>query len=134
MLCKPLIPYSDVIIELIDKGIKDGDITKTEVSKTLKKANLSLRPITLEIFGSGDLVSENAKSAHIINPIEIHVKNYVDANAYTPTLNKIKLGLVKNHVDFLFEFDRLNPSDYKRFRNEFVIRRIRSTIRHELTH
>lgn len=134
MLCEPLIPYSDVITELINKGIKDGDILKTEVSKTLEKANLSSIPFILEIFGSGDLVSENAKSAHIINPIEIQVWNYVEHNAYIPTLNKIQLGLVKPHVNVLFNFHNLASNEYIRFRNEFSIKRIRSTIRHELTH
>lgn len=134
LLFKPLEPYSDIFTKLIDVMIKNGPMSKKEIINEFYKNNLDFIPSLLEKVSSEDLVSENAKIAHEIKPMTIKIYNMTKANLYEPTINIIKLGFVTDHVNILFDFDRLHSREYKRFKNEFSKNRMKTTIRHELTH
>ena len=92
-------------------------------------------PIT--VIRSSQLKSENAKKAHEVNPIDIYVwlvSHPKLGNLYNPITKVIHIGLDYNVYQAMMSIDIIPFHQIANLRNEVSDVKIKTTIRHELTH
>jgi hypothetical protein len=88
----------------------------------------------LDIFPSSKLQSKAAKLANEINPVRIEIWTHIPNNNYNPQKKVIQIGISENAVLGLFQYRYFSTSVRAQLETEFSKEKIKSTIRHELTH
>ena len=113
------------------------------ISRELQEVIQKYQPIInnpIRTFPSSSLKSENAKKAHAVNPIEIHVwlvspPRLGAGNYYSPSQKAIHISLDYKIADaMLNRLSTIPLHQIPMLRNEVSELKHKATIRHELTH
>ena len=104
-----------------------------EFREVINKYGTSREP--LKVFDSSQLKSALAKQAHKLNPLTICTYLIGDGNMYTPTQSTIQISL-SSGIYFAMSGNLASVPFHQiaMLRNETLDVRVKSTIRHELTH
>jgi len=104
-----------------------------EFREVMNKYGTSGKP--LKVFESSQLKSDLAKQAHEVNPVTIYTHLIGDGNMYTPTKSTIYISLQAGAYFAMSGNLAFVPfHQIAMLRNETLDVRVKSTIRHELTH
>jgi hypothetical protein len=111
------------------------------ISREMHETITKYQPIInnpVRTFSSASLKSENAKKAHAVNPIEIHVWVVSPrgvGNHYAPSKKAIHISLDWSVADaMLNRLEHIPSHQLPMLKNEVSELKHKSTIRHELTH
>jgi hypothetical protein len=111
------------------------------ISRELHEVIGKYQPIIsnpIKTFDSSQLKSENAKKAHEVNPIKIHVWVVSPkelGNLYAPKDSVIHIGLPYSVADVMLNrLSNIPNHQINMLKNEISELKHKSTIRHELTH
>lgn len=89
----------------------------------------------LKVFDSSQLRSKAAREAHALNPVKIYTYLIGDGNMYTPTKSTIYISLETGiYYAMSSGLSGVPFHQIHMLKNETLDSRIKSTIRHELTH
>lgn len=89
----------------------------------------------LKVFDSSQLKSKAAREAHALNPVKIYTYLIGDGNMYTPTRSTIYISLEAGiYYAMSSGLAGVPFHQIHMLKNETLDIRIKSTIRHELTH
>lgn len=133
MLSRQIITWAKPVYE----AFPTGPLTREDeqrVSKAAREFFMLGDEKNMVTFHSKHLRSKTAKAANEIKPIEILIMPRVANNAYNPKDSVIKLGVTVSAVNGATAVDMVPYHQIKMLRNEFSPTKIRSTVRHELTH
>ena len=124
-------PFKPLIKEISNAfAIKDFD----EMQIALKRIGYDFDKFKFtKKLHSNQLKSEAAKAAHIINPVDIELSHRVGSNHYLPS-EKIVLGFPKSAVYGLESIETVPHNLMKSLKAEFTEIKLKTSIRHELTH
>lgn len=104
-----------------------------EFSEIMNKYGTSGKP--LKVFDSSQLKSKLAQQAHAVNPVKIYTHLIGDGNMYTPTASTIYISLEAGiYYAMSSNLAGVPFHQIHMLKNETLDVRIKSTIRHELTH
>lgn len=116
---------------------------KKDCEEILKSKKLTKNMFKEHIYSTDKLESPECIEANKYNPCKILINSLVTGNAYNPLTSIIYLGLGKNLLNFVDNyngdltsaFDSLTDTTQKNnFLNEFKEYKIKSSIYHELVH
>ncbi|MFW5795147.1 MAG: hypothetical protein ACOCV1_06645 [Bacillota bacterium] len=137
MIYKPMKEYINLINEYIKEVEKGGEEQKIK-AKRLDFLYHTKPGEVKDAFSSGKLVSKKAKMAHEIKSITIIVIPRLDeneTNSYNPFRDTIKIGIPDDHIQAIsWSMDVINDEKLKRLKYNLRPERIKTSIRHELTH
>jgi hypothetical protein len=136
-------PYAKVMKELngiwkkygIDSIKYDLKMRRDMMGEFREILNRYPQVAPLDILTSADLKSDLAKKAHALNPVTIYIFLYGEGNFYNPQRKIIYLSLDMNICNSMqHALDTVPVGQLEMLRNEVSDVRIKSTIRHELSH
>ncbi|MFW6046288.1 MAG: hypothetical protein ACOCP4_00595 [Candidatus Woesearchaeota archaeon] len=137
MIYEPIKEYVNLINEYIKEVERGGEEQKIK-SKRLDFLYHTKPGEVKDVITSGNLTSKKAQMAHEIKSVTIMVIPRLDeseTNSYDPLRDTIKIGIPDDHIQAIsWLMDVINDEKLKRLKYNLRPERIKTSIRHELTH
>jgi len=131
-----------LFFDKVNKNIKDsnslGEPLKFALARDFPYMNKIINDssVILKEFSSGELLSDDCKKAHSINPVSIYCGLFPGGSFYSPTEEKIVISPNMAALKiFAQRYENvLNSNSRRSLWNEITEGKIKATISHELSH